>query len=111
MRNILAVDFPFLDDPEQSKRRPAIALTQPLGKYKIVIVAYITTQLDDILPSNIALELQNDELQTTGLAESSTIMLHKVVAVVEKRIQGQLGVLPQRYESEVTAKLRHLFTI
>jgi mRNA-degrading endonuclease toxin of MazEF toxin-antitoxin module len=109
MLNILSVDFPFLDNPGQSKRRPALALTKPLGKYKIVIIAYITTHLDDVLQSNVPLDLQEDELSTTGLAEPSVIMLHKVVGVVEGRVQGQLGVLPQRYEAEIQAKLRQLF--
>jgi mRNA-degrading endonuclease toxin of MazEF toxin-antitoxin module len=111
MFNILSVDFPFLDNPEHSKRRPALALTKPLGKYKIVIIAYITTHLDDALPSNVPLDLQENELSTTGLAEPSVIMLHKIVGVVEGRVQGQLGMLPQRYESKVKTKLRQLFTL
>jgi mRNA interferase MazF len=111
MLNIVSVDFPFLDNPTQSKVRPGIALTKPLGKYKIVVVAYITTHLDDALPSNIALELRDEERRTTGLTTSSVIMLHKLVGVVEERIHGQLGVLPTRYEHEVRDKLRILLNL
>jgi mRNA interferase MazF len=111
MLNILSVDFPFLDTPEQSKVRPGLALTKPLGKYNIVVVAYITTHLDDVLPSNIALELHDTERRTTGLTMSSVIMLHKIVGVVAERIHGQLGVLPSRYEHEVRDKLRVLLNL
>ena len=109
MLNILSVNFPFLDNPQQSKLRPGLALTKPLGKHKIIIIAYITTQLDDVLPSNISLDLHDEELPTTGLTQPSVIMLHKLAGVVEERIKGQLGILPQRYEAEVLAKLRQLF--
>jgi PemK-like, MazF-like toxin of type II toxin-antitoxin system len=111
MLKILSVDFPFLDEPDQAKTRPGVALTKPLSKYNIIIVAYITSHLDDVLPTDIVLHLNEEGYRNTGLTKSSCIKLHKLASVVMGRVHGELGMLPEEYEIKVKEKLRQLFVL
>ena len=46
MNKIIVVKFPFIEDPEQYKLRPVLCLTKATGKYKLVVVAYTTTNTE-----------------------------------------------------------------
>lgn len=107
MLKILSVNFPFLDKPSKTKARPALALTKPLGKYKVVIVAFITSQLDDEFLTDVKLE---DTLMS-GLTKPSRIVLHKLYSAEPEQILGELGTLSDKQEQEVKEKLRTLFSL
>jgi mRNA interferase MazF len=111
MLRIVYVNFPFIDNPHETKQRPALCLTKPIGRYKITVVAYITTKLDEALSSDINLEAGDEEFTQTGLKRSSYIRTHKLYSVVADEIVGELGVLPQKWEHQVKDNLRHLLDL
>jgi mRNA-degrading endonuclease toxin of MazEF toxin-antitoxin module len=111
MLKIVRVDFPLLDKPGKVKNRPVVCITYPIGRYKQVIVAPITSKTTDSVATDVIIDQTHAGFGTTGLSKTSRIQLHKLVSIGEKRLQGQLGVLPQPYDAEMKAKLRQLFTL
>jgi PemK-like, MazF-like toxin of type II toxin-antitoxin system len=109
--DIVSVSFPFFDKPTQAKARPGLALISPLSKHRLIIAVYISTQVDEVLESDIVLDTNDREFAKTGLKHSSVIRLHKISSVVEGNVGGQVGVLPMKWEQEVKAKLRQLFDL
>ncbi|MBI4663843.1 MAG: hypothetical protein HY735_34005 [Verrucomicrobia bacterium] len=54
---VILVPFPF-DDLSAAKVRPAVCLTEPIGGYRHVVVAFVTSQLPaSPLPSDVAYTL------------------------------------------------------
>ena len=111
MLKIVRVDFPLLDKPGKVKNRPAVCLTSPIGRYRQVVVAPITSKVGEITTTNITLDLAQRTFGATGLAKTSVIQLHKLISIGEKRLQGQVGILSTEWEQEVKEKLRQLFTL
>ena len=103
--------FPFIDYPEEGKVRPALALTEPIGKYRIVIVAFITSKIDDIQSTTVTLSLDETGYKKTGLTKTSYIVLHKLTAVVPSKVIGEIGTLPEEYQQEVKNKLKVLLSL
>jgi mRNA interferase MazF len=80
---IVLVSFPF-DDFSSAKVRPALCLTDKIGKYNHVIIAFITSRVpSDMSENDIVLE-PNDE---TGLKVKSTLRLHRLVTIPVNVIQ------------------------
>ena len=111
MRKLVSVRFPYLDVPQQTKVRPALCLTKPLGKHQIVIIAFITTQHEDILPTDVVLDTVDEAFVQTGLKRPSVIRLHKLTSVTVESIQGEIGTLSASWEQEVQKKLTLLFNL
>lgn len=56
MYELVSTVFPFASDPDKVKPRPDFVISPPFGGYQQVIIAYVTTQLDDILETDIVLD-------------------------------------------------------
>ena len=111
MFKIVSVNFPFLENPQTTKARPALCLTKPTGKHYIVIVAFITTQTDEVLPTDVRLAPEERAFHTTGLKRASLIRLHKLTSVTLASIQGEIGTLSTAWERDVKTKLQQLFNL
>ena len=106
MYKIFLVDFPFTENSSQ-KSRPVLQLSQPQGRFKVIVAAYITSKKVQPLDSDIIL----DELKGTGLTKKSTIRLFKLANFESLSLKGEIGKLPEDKIKEVKFKLRKLFGI
>jgi mRNA interferase MazF len=109
MLKIVIADFPYIDDLSEYRRRPALCLTKPIGKYQIVVVAFITTNTRENLPTDIVLDSKDAAFPTTSLHTTSCIKLNKLISVPLAKLQGEIGMLPLKWETEVKDKLKLLF--
>jgi mRNA interferase MazF len=108
---VVLVPFPF-DDLSSAKVRPAVCLTNPVGPHRHVVLAFITSRIPTTLTdSDIVIDVQEPEVQDTGLHVSSTLRLHRLMTVTTSIIQRELGALPPHLLSQVEEKLRDLFEL
>jgi mRNA interferase MazF len=108
---IFLVPFPF-DDLSATKLRPAVCLTEPIGANRHIIVAFITsTEILDLLPTDIALPANHPDFAATGLRVNSVLRLHRLMTISTKIIQRELGRLSPTLEQEVAGKLGVLFNL
>ena len=106
---IVLVPFPF-DDLNLQKVRPAICLTEAVGKFEHVIVAYITSRIPgDAEKCDVIIESTSLGFDKTGLILTSVIRLHRVMTIPSNIIKREIGHLPDQLKIEVTTKLRRLF--
>lgn len=106
---VILVPFPF-DDLSTAKVRTAVCLTDPIGPYRHVILAFITSRTPaDLLESDMVLDATRADFTTTGLRVSSTLHLHRLMTVTTALIRRELGELSPRMQAEVANKLRKLF--
>jgi mRNA interferase MazF len=106
---IVLVPFPF-DDFSGTKVRPAICLTDEIGSYKHVVIAFISSQIPAFLESTeLLLEKRESDFRMTGLLVDSVIKLHRVVTIPRSLIKRQSGHLPPKLASDVEDRLRKLF--
>jgi mRNA interferase MazF len=111
MLKIVIADFPYIDDLDKYRTRPAVCLTKPVGKYDIVVLAFVTTNIHEILPTDVLLDAADSEFAQTHLHTTSCIKLNKLVSVPLGKLQGEIGVVPKKWEPQVKEKLRLLFAI
>ena len=104
---IVLVPFPF-DDFSKTKVRPAICLTNKIGRYHHVIIAFITSQITKATEKT---DIKITNLQHTGLKVNSAIKLHRIVTIPTDLIKRELGRLPSLYHKSVNEKLKKLFEI
>jgi len=109
--NIVTTDFPFLEEPSNTKKRPALILTKVIGSYELVVVAFITSNIDLCEPSDIIIQQGNDGFSRTGLTKTSLIQLHKLFTLPISEIHDNIGSLSPSKSKEVQEKLRALFDI
>jgi len=106
---VVLVTFPF-DDLSAAKLRPAVCLTEPVGPHRHVILAFISSSKPDpLIDSDMELGQGETDFPQTGLKVSSVLWLHCLMTVSQSLIRRELGVLPQRWQSQVQEKLRRLF--
>lgn len=108
---IVLVTFPF-DDFSASKVRPAVCLTDAIGPHGHVVVAFITSRVQQgglALPSDLVLAPDEPEFAGTGLRLASTIRLHRLLTVPVTLMPRQLGMVSARTHAEVIERLRGLF--
>ena len=78
---IVLVPFPF-DDMTASKVRPAVCLTDPIGPYRHVVVAFVSSQMPvDIAATDVVLDPQREDFGATGLRVASVLRLHRLVTL------------------------------
>jgi len=107
--SIVLVAFPF-DDFSSTKVRPALCLTNELGPYNHVVVAFISSKVESYhLSSDILLEVQETWFPETGLKEQSLIRLHRLVTLPIGLVKRKLGNLPAPICKIVFNKLIDLF--
>ena len=103
------VPFPF-DDLSSSKVRPAVCLTDPIGPYRHVILAFITSRIsENPLPTDLVLDANDPDFSATGLRASSTLQLHRLMTATTALVRRELGNLPPRLQPDLDGRLRKLF--
>src|SRR2546425_3359002 len=86
---IILVPFPF-DDLTGSKVRPAVCLTEAVGMYRHIVLAFITSVVPAQLePTDLLLDPSNADFARTGLRVRPVLRLHRMVTVPVKIIQRQ----------------------
>jgi mRNA interferase MazF len=108
--SIVLVSFPF-DDFTGEKVRPALCLTNEIGPYGHLIVAFISSNTESFhLVSDILLEKSTIDFSLTGLRVDSIVRLHRLVTIPSKIVKRTLGNLPLDVQQTVKSKLIELFT-
>jgi mRNA interferase MazF len=107
--SVVLVPFPF-DDLSGAKPRPALCLTNEIGKLKHVVIAFISSNLGQkLLDSDIILEKGSDFWQGTGLQVDSLVRLHKLVTIPKSLMKRKLGMINETLRDEVYEKLMLMF--
>jgi mRNA interferase MazF len=108
--SIILVSFPF-DDFTGEKVRPALCLTNEIGPYGHVIVAFISSNIESFhLGSDFLLDRNLNDFSLTGLRVDSMVRLHRLVTIPSKIIKRTLGNLPLNIQQRVKNKLIELFS-
>lgn len=106
---IVLVPFPF-DDLSDIKVRPAVILTEPIGEYKHVVLAFISSQVPaNPFDSDIIIDAQDPDFGETGLRVSSVLRLHRLLSVTVDLVQRELGILAPSFADQTEQKLKTLF--
>jgi mRNA interferase MazF len=108
---LVLVPFPF-DDFSGGKVRPALCLTDPIGAFRHVVFAFLTSQVvSPMLDTDLLLEPSHPDFPATGLRGPGTVRLHRVVTAGTSLIHRELGALSATLQAEVDARLRKLFDL
>ncbi|MBN3874540.1 type II toxin-antitoxin system PemK/MazF family toxin [Nostoc sp. JL33] len=107
---IVLIPFPF-DDLSAIKLRPAICLTNPVGSYKHIILALITSKIpSDLMETDIVLDTSHPDFAANGLNKPSTIRLDHLMTVRKSLIQRELGTLSLDMQDLIAKILCKLLT-
>jgi mRNA interferase MazF len=107
--SIVLVPFPF-DDFSASKVRPALCLTNEIGMYKHVIIAFISSKIpEDLIESDILIKKHSENNNGTGLTVDSVIRLHKIATIPKGLIKRKLGSVNKTIVLEIRNKINQLF--
>jgi mRNA-degrading endonuclease toxin of MazEF toxin-antitoxin module len=104
---IFLAGFPFIDSPEVFKTRPIVPLTQPFGKHNLVLCAYISTNIEEVIDVDIVLE-SNEE---NGLKKTSVMALHKIQAIPLSKIHYKIGDIDTKTSELIQNNLKKVFNI
>ncbi len=105
---IYLASFPFGNVPGM-KLRSVLLLTDPIGPNAEVLVAYISSVVPSVLlPSDILLDPNQPETQTTNLKTTSVLRLHKLATIHGTSVRRYLGKIATAIEGEVNTKLKVL---
>ncbi len=109
--SIVLVPFPF-DDFNKSKVRPAVCLTNSIGKFEHVVIDFISSKIPiDLENSELLIEKDSDNWFGTGLTVSSVIKLHKLVSIPKNVIVRRLGFINHDLKQQIFLKLIDLFSL
>lgn len=111
MYELVSVMFPFADDADKAKPRPCFVISPPVGHHQQVIVAYVTTKLDEVLPTDIVLDPTQPYFSSTGLLQKSLIKLHRLGTFQPKSLKEGQGFLPPQLIPELQKKLIQVFQL
>lgn len=107
--SIVLVPFPF-DDFTDSKMRPALCLTNEIGIYQHIIIAFISSNLESNLVETDFFISTNSKSET-GLKLDSIIKLHKIVTIPKSIIKRKLGKLTFEDSGIINQKIVQLFEL
>lgn len=108
---VVLVPFPF-DDLSNSKVRPAVCLTEPIGPHRHIILAFITSRIPVTrLITDIVIDSHDSDFALTGLRVSSTLQLHRLMTATTTLIRRELGQLPPKIQTHVKQRLHKLFDL
>ncbi len=110
MYQIVKLTFPFADNFNKGKPRPALVVSPSFGRHNQLIVAYITTNLEDRLETDILLDPKEKDFHLTGLHSASLIKLHRLITITPSKL-GIVGTLPNPRIAEVKEKLMKVFQL
>lgn len=108
---IVLVPFPF-EDFSTRKVRPALCLSEPIGKFEHVIVAFISSKISDQLEeTELEINPAEEEWQKTGLIVPSDLKLHKMVSLPQNLILRELGDFPESKMEYLEKRIKMIFNI
>ncbi len=110
MYQIVKFNFPFADNLNKGKPRPALVVSPSFGRHNQLIIAYITTNLEDQLATDLLLDLEEPDYSLTGLRSTSLIKLHRLITVTPSQLEI-IGTLPEKRIPEVKDKLLKVFQL
>jgi mRNA interferase MazF len=106
---VVLVPFPF-EDFSTRKVRPALCLSEPMGKFEHVLVAFISSKISDQLEdSELEIRPEDQDWKATGLIVPSILKLHKMVSLPKNLILRELGVFPISKMKEVEKRIKRIF--
>jgi len=111
MYQLVSVVFPFANDADKGKPRPGFIISPTLGKHHQVIVAYVTTKLDELLETDIVLDPSKSYFSSTGLLQKSLIKLHRLGTFQTTVLKEGQGSLPDEIILELKKKLVKVFQL
>lgn len=107
---VVLVPFPF-DDLSANKVRPAVCLTNPVGKHSHVVLAFITSQIpSNLLESDYVLDNSHSDFAASGLHKPSTIRLDHLMTIRKSLIKRELGTLSSATQNQIAEKLCKLLS-
>ena len=110
-KSIVLVSFPF-DDFSATKVRPALCLTNRIGKMEHVVVAFISSKIPvELFESDLIIRLNSIEWEGTGLKSDSVVRLHKLTTLPTKVFRSKLGDINENLEKKVAKKLKKMFCL
>ena len=110
MKNsIVLVPFPF-DDYSETKLRPALCLTNEIGIYQHIIIAFISSNLDSNKVDTDLIVRANLNIKT-GLKIDSVIKLNKIITIPKSIIKRKLGELDIEESKIIQQKIVQLFEL
>lgn len=108
---IVLVPFPF-DDLSLTKVRPAVALTEPIGPFRHVIIAFLSSQVpSELLDTDLLIKTSDPDFGDTGLRVDSVVRVHRLTTVTTSLFQRELGMLSPRLQYAMEARVRKLFAL
>ena len=108
---IVLVLFPF-DDLSGTKVRPALCLTDPIGSFNHIVIAFISSQFPaSPLPTDLVLDPVHPSFPSTGLRVKSFLRLHRLTTVTTSLIRRDMGMLDQPLIVQVKERLRRLLEL
>lgn len=111
MYQIVKFTFPFADNFDKGKPRPSLVISPSFGRHNQVIVAYITTNLNNLLDTDIRISSSKQYFAQTGLQLTSVVKLHRLITTTPSQIGTIIGILPDELIVEVKKKLLKIFQL
>jgi mRNA interferase MazF len=106
---VVLVSYPF-SEKKNSKVRPALVLTDVVGDYNHVIIAYISSKVPEtLLETDVLISKESKGFEISGLIVSSVIRLHKMTSIPDNLVMRKLGVLSEIDQQQVKSQLKNLF--
>lgn len=108
---IVLVPFPF-EDFSIRKVRPALCLSEPIGEFEHVILAFISSKISDQLEeTELEINPAEEEWQKTGLIVPSVLILHKIVSLPQNLILRELGDFSESKMEDLEKRIKMIFNI
>jgi mRNA interferase MazF len=109
--SVVLVPFPF-DDFSSIKVRPALCLTNSIGNFDQVIIAFISSKIpNETIESDVLMLKSHENFNTTGLTIDSVIRLHKIVTIPKQLIKRQLGEIDSKVIVEIKKKIKNIYEL
>lgn len=102
--DIVLVRFPFTD-LSSSKLRPASVIA-PENKYGDVILAFISSVIEDIEATDFVLDKSDKDFSKTGLKRTSVFKMGKIATLSKDIVYGKMGSVTLRLQGELDERLK-----
>ncbi len=108
--DIVLFAFPYADDVEKSKLRPALVIKQTTGKFHDWLICMISSQIHQMdVVTDVLIDHDGELFSASGLKVSSVIRAQRLAVVNESVFAGKLGKLDnetlKRLQSNLAAWL------